>query len=1008
MEQNGKYAEKQLRRAFQETAAAIPYRLPCSTYRLQFNQYFHFVDAERIIAYLHELGITDIYASPFFQARPGSMHGYDLTDYCRLNPEVGTEEEFEAYIATLHKHGMGQILDIVPNHMSIGGSTNRWWQDVLENGPSSPCAPYFDIDWKPVKEELENKVLLPILGDQYGRILENGELRLSFADGGFQVHYYEHRLPLDPKSYLRILSPGLNDLEAALGAEHEDYQELLSVLTALNHLPARTETGPESVIERRREKEIIKRRIADLYGRNPRISDLIDDGVREFNGRKGVAASFDALDSLLADQAFRLASWRVATEEINYRRFFDINDLAAVRMEYPEVFKEAHALVFAWVRAGKITGLRVDHPDGLHNPTAYFRNLQEECFIQLCLAKLAAGDQKEPAAAATFRKLYRREILKNQNTALKRPFYLVGEKILMDDEFMPAYWPIFGATGYVFMNTVNRVFIDRRRLQPLTRIYARFTGETRPFAELLHACKKLILRTSMASEINVLGHSLNRISENDRYYRDFTLNSLTQAIVEVIAHFPIYRTYVDARGVPDRDKAYIDAAINKARRASREVSPLIFNFLREVLLLRYPEIQDDEVRNQCLDFAMKFQQLTGPVMAKGMEDTAFYIYNRFVSLNEVGGNPENFGITVENFHATNLEKSAHWPSTLLATSTHDAKRSEDVRARLNVLSEITERWQEHLRRWSRKNRRWKTMLDGSPAPERNTEYLLYQSLLGAWPLEAMTEEEGVRFAERIREYMLKAAREAKTHTSWINQNSDYEQALSHFIDGVLGSRTFLEDFLPLQRFVSRCGLFNSLAQTLLKITSPGIPDFYQGTELWTFTLVDPDNRSPVDYASRAALLANLQEREKETGVLELAAELVRTMDDGRIKLYLTHKALTYRRTHQDLFKNGAYTPVQVEGPHARRVVAFLRTGVDGTILVVAPRFYAAFEPTPDQAPLGNIWLKTALILPESQSDSSYRNIFTGEVVHSTPGGDYSILRLADVLAQFPVALLARI
>jgi (1->4)-alpha-D-glucan 1-alpha-D-glucosylmutase len=1002
---------KRLKRLFKKFAAAVPPRLPVSTYRLQFNKYFRFVDACRILPYLHELGITDIYASPFFQSRPGSMHGYDITDYCRLNPEIGTEEEFEEYVSTLRRYGMGQILDIVPNHMSIGGSSNRWWQDVLENGQSSPYASYFDIDWKPLKEELEDKVILPILGDQYGRVLENGELHLSLAGGGFQVTYYEHRLPLDPKTYPRIFGndQDLEELGGKMGAENENYQELLSIITALNNLPDRRETDPARMAERRREKEVIKRRLDDLNNRNAAIRELIDIRVQLYNGERGVPASFDDLDALLSDQAFRLAYWRVATEEINYRRFFDINDLAAVRMENPEVFQEAHALVFEWVREGKVTGLRVDHPDGLYNPTAYFRSLQEECFIQLCRAALGPepkGNEKD--AIETMRSWYRNEILEIPGTPLKRPFYMVGEKILMDGEPMPPYWPIYGATGYVFMNAVNGIFIDRGKVRTINRIYTRFTGENRPFAELQLETKKLIMRSSMASEINVLGRSLNRISEKDRHYRDFTLNNLTQAIVEVIAFFPIYRTYIDSRGIADRDRRYLEEAIARAKRASRDLSGSIFDFLRDVLLGRYPERSDEAVQTQCFEFIMKFQQLTGPVMAKGLEDTAFYIYNRFVSLNEVGGNPARFGLSPNNFHALNGEKIGTWPHTLLATSTHDSKRSEDVRARINVLSEIPEQWHEHLHRWSRRNRRWKTMVDGEAVPERNTEYLLYQTLVGAWPLTTPTGEEFISFVERINQYMLKAAREAKTHTSWINQNGDYEEALTRFIENVLRSRSFLDDFLSFQNYVSRYGLFNSLAQTLLKIASPGTPDFFQGTELWTLTLVDPDNRTPVDYEAGATLLAELKERERTTGLPALAEDLTRWPADNRIKLFLTHKALTFRRKHQQLFTEGEYIPATTGGIHGRRVVSFLRRLDYTAVLVAVPRLLIGLGLKNGQPPIGEIWSDTILMLPDSEISASFRNVFTGETVTAGRREGQATLIAAEVFARFPMALLQRI
>ncbi|MDA8165392.1 MAG: malto-oligosyltrehalose synthase, partial [Desulfobacteraceae bacterium] len=594
------------------------------------------------------------------------------------------------------------------------------------------------------------------------------------------------------------------------------------------------------------------------------------------------------------------------------------------------------------------------------------------------------------------------------DSPLKRPFYLVGEKILMDNEPMPPYWPIYGSTGYVFMNAVNGLFIERGNARAMGRIYARFTGETRSFAELQHEAKKLIMHSSMASEINVLGRSLNRISERDRHYRDFTLNNLTQAIVEVIAFFPVYRTYIDARGVADRDRRYLEEAITRAKRASRGLSGTIFEFLRDILLRRYPERPDTEMGARCFELIMKFQQLTGPVMAKGIEDTVFYIYNRFVSLNEVGGNPARFGLSPGEFHARNLAQRETWPHSLLATSTHDSKRGEDVRARINVLSEMPEEWHAHLMRWTRRNRRFKKVVDGEPVPERNAEYLLYQALVGAWPPESPNGEDLAPFGERIKSYMLKAAREAKTRTSWLNQNGEYEEALVRFIENVLSSRSFLNDFLPFQRVIARYGTFNSLAQTLLKITSPGTPDFYQGTELWAYTLVDPDNREPVDYEGRAALLADLREQERTGGLAALAEGLAREPEDRRTKLFLTSKALRFRRRQEKLFRDGEYVPVATGGGHRRQVVGLMRQHGGQADLVAVPRLLAGLGLEAGQSPLSTFWGDTFLELPASEAGARFRNVFTGETVSTVNRQGLAVLFLAEVFARFPLGLLERL
>jgi|Deesub1362A_J573_1020465.scaffolds.fasta_scaffold00168_22 (1->4)-alpha-D-glucan 1-alpha-D-glucosylmutase len=994
-------SDERIKEIFEQVASNLPPRLPVSTYRVQFNNQFRFSDAKAIIPYLHALGITDIYASPYFAAQKGSMHGYDITDHNRLNPELGTNQDYEDFTAELKQHGMGQILDIVPNHMSIEGNENKWWTDVLENGPSSPYASFFDIDWKPVKEELENTVILPILGDQYGRVLENQELKLVFEKGSFFIDYYSHRLPVDPTTYTHVLTHRVDDLEASLGNKNQHFQELLSILTALKHLPGRTETDHEKITERQREKEIIKKRLWNLYNECPEFKTFIDKNVRIFNGEKNVPESFELLDALLSAQVYRLAFWQVATEEINYRRFFDINNLAAIRMEDPEVFRKTHRLIFRLIREGKVTGLRIDHPDGLYNPTEYFRRLEEGCFIQMCMGMLNTAEATEDLEEK-FRQLYRRNLAKDQR--LKIPFYTVGEKILIDDECIPENWPIFGTTGYVFMNSVNGVFVNPANVKALDNIYSRFIGSKMSFSSLLYEKKKLIMKTSMSSEINVLGHSLNRISEKDRHYRDFTLNNLIDAIVEVIAFFPVYRTYIDGSAVNDRDRHYIETAVARAKRHNRALSSSIFDFLRDILLLQYSDKLDEEGKKECLAFTMKFQQLTGPVMAKGLEDTVFYVYNRLVSLNEVGGNPDRFGTTVETFHKQNKERGKRWPYTIIATSTHDSKRSEDVRARINVLSELPSEWKENLMKWSRINKKKKSILDGQHVPDKNEEYLFYQTLIGAWPVHPMDKAEYETFKQRIKQYMLKAVREAKVNTNWINPNLDYENALIKFIEAVMDSEYFLEEFTPFQRKVSHYGMFNSLSQTLLKITSPGIPDFYQGTELWNLSLVDPDNRSPVDYSIRAKMLEELKKLESETEPEKLSFELTRNKEDGRIKLYLTYKALNFRKANRELFHNGEYIPLQATGNNSAHILAFARAKGASTALTIVPRLLTGCLKS-YELPLGDIWKDTYLLLPEEMAGSAYRNIFTGQTITPIEHEGKNVITLSDVFSSFPVALL---
>ena len=968
-------------------------RLPSATYRLQFNRSFTFTAAAGIVPYLHALGVTDCYASSYLKAVPGSLHGYDIVDPTVLNPEIGTEEELREFVHVLRQHGMGHILDVVPNHMGIGQSANRWWQDVLENGPSSRYADLFDIDWSPVKRELEGKVLLPVLGDLYGTVLENQEIMLAYDDGGFRFRYYDHTLPVAPKSWIAILTHRLDDLIARDGADAPHVREVQSIVTALRHLPSRSEVEPERVSERYREKEIARQRLATLVKDSPAIEKFVADNVRLFNGTRGEPGSFDLLDALLGDQAYRLAYWRVASEEINYRRFFDINELAAIRMENEAVLSESHALIFRLLKEGSLSGIRIDHVDGLYDPGRYLRHLQEWAGQEL------SGSGRPPGDGG-------------------RSLFLVVEKILDTDEPLPTDWPVAGTTGYEFLNQLNGLFVQSAYERAMDDIYARFIGRRIGYDDLVYETKKLIMNVSMSSEINVLGHQLNRLSERDRRTRDFTLNSLTDAIREIIACFPVYRTYVTdgTEPVSDRDRAYIRLAGVRAKRRNPAVSGLVFDYVRSLLLKEWDErIRQD--RSDLLRFVMKFQQTTSPVTAKGIEDTANYIYNRLVSLNEVGGDPKRFGVPPALFHDRMRERRALWPHALSTTTTHDTKRSEDVRARINVLSEMPLEWKAHLHRWHRLNKKHATVLEGLPAPGRNEEYLLYQTLVGAWPLTPMDEGQSRSFCDRIQAYMSKALKEAKQHSSWMNPDQAYEQATAHFVEEILdrsGPNHFLEDFLPFQDQIARYGLCNSLSQVLVKITAPGIPDFYQGTETWDFSLVDPDNRRPVDFAARAAVLEELERvtaNADSDGRSWLVRELMASCTDGRIKLYLTMTALNFRRAHAALFQDGDYLPMDGQGTRRDHVCAFARQHKDRpdqSVLTVVPRLVAGLMEDSGKFPLGaDVWRGTVLPVPSSKRGSRYRNVLTGAVLATVEAGGTRVLPLADIFRDCPVALLER-
>jgi (1->4)-alpha-D-glucan 1-alpha-D-glucosylmutase len=958
---------------------------PSATYRLQFNKSFTFEHAAGLVEYLDELGISDIYASPFLMARPGSVHGYDVTDHARFNPEIGDEASFVRLAQALEQRRMGLIADVVPNHMCISHSSNGWWWDVLENGSSSPFAHYFDIDWRPPKEQLVNKVLLPVLGDQFGRALENQEIQIVFNEGQFQAAVYGAPLPLAPATWTMILEPAAAKLREKLGASHEHVGELESIITALGHLAGPTETDEARIRERQREREIVKRRLAGLLEASPEAGEAIQMSLADINGRRGEPGSFDRLERLLESEAYRLSFWRVAMDEINYRRFFDINDLAAIRVEDPEVFSAVHALIFDLVRRGYIRGLRVDHPDGLFEPEKYFRFLQDACNAW----RTASNGHSKPNGA-------------------NRMFYVVAEKILTGHEPLRTEWAIQGTTGYGFLNLVNGLFVDHTKEKAFHLLYRRFTGWSLAFDDLVCGSKRLILQVAMSSELNVLARKLDRISEQHRWSRDFTLESLRDALREVLAAFPVYRTYVrgDQIEVDPQDRRQVTAAIREAKRRNPAISESVFDFIQSVLLLERPSGVDDAQQAERQMFVMRFQQLSSPVMAKGVEDTAFYRYYPLASVNEVGGDPSRFGVSTNEFHRRNLIRRELWRNSMSASSTHDTKRGEDVRARINVLSEIPRDWYGAIRHWRALNRAAKTMVGDRPVPDANEEYLLYQTLVGTWPLLPMNAEEHEAYVRRIDGYMQKALHEAKVHTSWINPNAGYEQAVAKFVERVLEptpENTFLQEFRQFQAPIARAGMWNSVAQVLLKIASPGVPDFYQGNEIWAFDLVDPDNRRAVNYEVRRQMLASLRTQAARNRPA-LVDRLRENLCDGAIKMFIVSEALRFRREHAELFSQGSYTGLAAEGNRARHVVAFARARENQMTVAVTGRFFLKLCNSHGK-PIGDVWGNTTIALPKKAGHERFRDIFTGQTIAARQSEGRMVLPLNEVFSQCPAALL---
>lgn len=882
--------------------------IPSSTYRLQLHGEFTFDDAARIADYLKKLGISHVYCSPYLQAATGSTHGYNVVDHEKVNEELGGEEGLARFSAHLGELQLGQVLDIVPNHMATGPE-NRYWWDVLENGPASRYATWFDIDWHSSEVKLQNKVLIPVLGDQYGRVLSANQIRIEQQCDNFRIKYFDHLFPIAPRSL---------SIPLAQAAEYAHNDTLSFIADSLARLPAPESTDQDALVLRHRDKHVIYQLLRTLCREQPGIPNAIARAIDELNH------NLDALDEFLNLQNYRLAYWRTADQELGYRRFFDINTLIGLRVERPHVFAATHRRILDWLDSGAVDGVRIDHPDGLRDPQQYFERLRD----------------RAPHA------------------------WIVGEKILEPQESLRSSWPIAGTTGYDFLNVCNCLLTHGDGLKELTEIYRNFTGEPVDFADIAHDKRLNVEQEALGSDVNRLASLFVAICENNRDRRDYTRAEIRRALREVAAGMSVYRTYVapDRDRITDEDRAEIEHAVAEAKKHRTDLDPALIDFIGDVLALRARGGLETE-------FLLRFQQFTSPVMAKGVEDTALYCYNRMIGLNEVGSAPDHDGLSLSEFHAHCSQRAAAHPFTMNTLTTHDTKRCEDVRARLAVLTEIPTRWKSALNRWARLNAQFKS----GGFPDRNTEYFLYQTLIGAWPISA----------DRLVPYMEKAAREAKQQTTWTQQNKEFEDALKSFIERILQSQEFLAELEGFVGQILEPGRINSLAQALLRYTAPGVPDTYQGSELWDLRLVDPDNRGPVDYEQRRAMLAELE------GGMD-ACEIVRRMDSGMPKLWITRTALHLREAHPEWFgAEAAYTPLYAEGSKREHIVAYLRAGRVATIV---PRWNAKVGAAPRGFPAA-----TTLDLP----DGRWKNVLTGETI------DGGRVRIQTVLERFPVALLVK-
>src|SRR5271155_1081290 len=946
-----------------------PPRIPLACYRLQFNGEFTFRRASAALDYLSRLGITDIYSSPLLQSRSGSKHGYDVTDPLRIDSELGNEGQFDGFQSMLQKKGMGLLLDIVPNHMAASPE-NPWWMDVLENGPASAYAAYFDIDWHPPSLTLENKILLPVLGSFYGEALNNREFQLVFRRGTFLVQYHDTTFPLTPKTYRRILKHREHVLEKRLGADSSAFQEYLGIVAALAALPERGSLTIDAAGERRLQGAGIKERLRQLHETNREVQRFVRDNLKIFNGRRKQPGSFRSLDRLLSEQAYVLVYWQNVNEGINYRRFFNITDLVGVRVEDLMVFEAIHAVILHLIERKVVAGLRIDHIDGLRDPLGYLRRLQER-----------AGSSQEQGNS----------------------FYVIVEKILSGDEKLSREWPVEGTTGYEYLNAVNRLFIHPRGAREIEEIYFRFLGRELSYENVLYQKKKLVMATLLSAEMRYLGRQLSVLAQGDRYARDLSRMELAQALVETTAGLAVYRTYIRSMEVPAEAKREIDSAVEAVRSRNPRLDAPCLDFVRDVLLLKDSGHLFAEQREARLAFVMRWQQFTGPIVAKGLEDTVLYVYCPLLSLNEVGGNPNPSAVVASDFNQIATEREHRWRYSLSSTSTHDTKRGEDVRARINVLSEIPREWQKHLNRWARWNIKRKRVVGSQEIPDRNEENFLYQTLLGAWPLE---QEAMPHFRARLEAYVIKAIREAMVYTRWTRPNTAHERAVVGFVKALIAparGNLFLNDFLKFQRKIAFHGMLNGLAQVLVKMTSPGVPDFYQGCDLWDLHLVDPDNRGPVDFTHRAALLDEIEKRSKQEP-LRLARELAQNWQDGRIKLYLIWKVLNLRRKHPKVFSDGEFLPVKIAGKRESNVIAYLRRSGQDWIVTVVPRWLARSKAPINSRRMHAFWAGSQIVLP-AKAPSSWRNVLTGESLSAKRAQRGARLSLPEIFKTFPVAVL---
>ncbi|MFH2138924.1 MAG: malto-oligosyltrehalose synthase [Candidatus Omnitrophota bacterium] len=925
-------------------------KIPISTYRLQFNPAFTFADAKKNLSYLKSLGISDIYASPIFKSRKGSMHGYDIVDPNQLNPELGSTEDFNALTEDVKNRQMGWVQDIVPNHMAFDRE-NEMLMDVLEMGKLSPYYKYFDIDWNHPYESMRGRLLAPFLGKFYAECLEAGEIKLQYSEKGLSINYYSLQFPLKIESYKMVCLFNIDELKLTLGQSHPlflKYLNICSVFDVDDNLPEM-----EKYNQLRQGKDLLR----ELYVNDELIKNFIDGNIKAFNGTPADVESFNLLEDILSRQLFRLSFWKVATEEINYRRFFNINELICLRIEDDDVYRRTHVLLGRLFDEGKISGIRVDHIDGLYDPGTYLEKLKKQF----------------PDS------------------------YLLVEKILISQEKLPGCWPVQGTTGYDFLNYVNGLFCLKRNQRKINRIYSKFTSNNIAYDELAGNKKRLIIGKHMAGNIDNLAHFMKKISSYSRYGSDITLYGLRRALVEVLTNFPVYRTYISRDNFKDTDVQYVLSAIKKAKQS---IPGLVYelDFIEKFLLLKPEHYIREQERGEVTDFVMQFQQVSGPLMAKGVEDTVCYVYNRLLSLNEVGASPDKFGIFSSDFHYFSKRKKKKWPYSLNSLSTHDTKRGEDVRARINVLSEIPAVWEQNIKHWHRLNKKFKTSVNGMLAPDKNDEYFLYQTLIGAFPF---FEKQYPRFLDRVKEYIIKAVREAKVHTAWLKPDIDYENAYISFAEELLKfspASVFMNEFLSFQKKVAHYGIFNSLAQALIKITAPGVPDFYQGTELWDLTLVDPDNRRPVDFGLRQKFLADIIEK-AGTDLPGLISELCNTHEDGRIKLFLIYMALRARKENSILFREGAYVPINTGGKYKDHIIAFARKYDNMIAITVIPRFLALLIKE-SEYPFGEyVWQDTYVVSPED-GKCKWKNAFTGEEIEGK-----KILSVSDIFKSFPVALL---